>query len=94
MLTMSKIGLRSSVSAGLIWLCSACSPLLMLNSVIPENGYQHFADISYGEESRQILDIYLSNRSNPDAVRKTVVFFMVVVGTLAIKKIINLLPRH
>jgi acetyl esterase/lipase len=75
MLTMSRIGLRSSVSAGLIWLCSACSPVSMLNSVIPENGYQYFADISYGETPRHKLDIYLSNHSNPEALRKTVMFF-------------------
>lgn len=72
---MSKIGLSASVSVGLIWLCTACSPVSMLNAVIPENGYHRFVDIRYGETSRHKLDIYLSNRSNPDARRETVMFF-------------------
>ena len=72
---MSKIGLRVSVSVGLLWLCSACSPVSMLNAIIPENGYHRFVDIRYGETSRHKLDIYLSNHSNSEAPRKTVIFF-------------------
>ena len=75
MLTMSKIGLRVSVSVGLLWLCSACSPVSMLNAIIPENGYHRFVDIRYGETSRHKLDIYLSNHSNSEAPKKTVIFF-------------------
>lgn len=73
---MSKIGLRAIVSAGLVWLgISACSPVSILNAVIPENGYQGFVDIPYGETSRHKLDIYLSNQSNPKSYRQTVIFF-------------------
>lgn len=72
---MSKIGLRATVSAGLVWLGSACSPVSMLNAVIPENGYQRFADIRYGESSRLKLDIYRSYSPIPLAQRQTVIFF-------------------
>lgn len=37
---------------------TACSPVNLLNSVIPSNGYQLHQDIAYGHSHRQRLDVY------------------------------------
>lgn len=66
--------MRSAVSAGLVWLGTACSPVTVLNAVIPEQGYQRMSDIAYGEAPRQKLDIYLARQYNGQQ-RSTVVFF-------------------
>lgn len=66
--------MRSAVSAGLVWLGTACSPVTVLNAVIPEQGYQRMSDIAYGEAPRQKLDIYLARQHNGQQ-RSTVVFF-------------------
>ncbi|WP_292360934.1 MULTISPECIES: alpha/beta hydrolase [unclassified Methylophaga] len=54
---------------------SACAPVTMLNAMVPESGYQHQADIIYGDHERLKLDIYqpvgLMDTQNP----ATVVFF-------------------
>lgn len=71
---MSKPLIRSAVSAGLVWLGTACSPVTVLNAVIPEQGYQRISDIAYGEAPRQKLDIYLARQQNGQR-RSTVVFF-------------------
>lgn len=65
--------LRGMIASGLVWLGSACSPVTVLNAVIPEQGYQRIDDIAYGKAPRQTLDIYLSQQPQPK--RSTVVFF-------------------
>lgn len=39
-------------------LLSACSPLRVLNALVPSDGYVAHADIAYGPEARQTLDVY------------------------------------
>ena len=70
---LSKPLLRGMITSGLVWLTSACSPVTVLNAVIPEQGYQRINDIAYGEAPRQTLDIYLSQQPQPQ--RSTIVFF-------------------
>lgn len=73
---MSKRTLRSIVSAGLVWLTSACSPISVLNAVIPENGYHSVADIAYGSHHRQKLDLYFPLPSSATSGQgKTIIFF-------------------
>lgn len=40
------------------WLTSACSPVNILNAVIPDKGYRLAEGVPYGDLSRQTLDIY------------------------------------
>ena len=40
-------------------LSSACSPIKVLNSLVPENGYELVSAVEYGTNARQKLDIYL-----------------------------------
>lgn len=58
-------------------LSSACSPVKILNSLVPENGYQLVSAVEYGHHQRQKLDIYLpKNRSNQSAnLIKVVIFY-------------------
>lgn len=72
---MPKRTLRSIVSAGLMWLTSACSPISVLNAVIPENGYHSIADIAYGSHHRQKLDLYFPLPSATSGQGKTIIFF-------------------
>ena len=37
---------------------AACSPLMMLDAMVPASGYAAQTDLSYGPESRQKLDVY------------------------------------
>lgn len=62
-------------SAGLLLLVSACTPVTVLNAVIPDNGYQRIADIDYGAHDRQKLDIYLPIDVANNTASKTIVFF-------------------
>ncbi len=67
--------LRSTVTAVLVSICQACSPVTVLNALVPDNGYQKLADKAYGDENRQKLDIYLPAHTRSDHPLKTVVFF-------------------
>ncbi|WP_289283386.1 alpha/beta hydrolase [Methylophaga sp. UBA5088] len=67
--------LRSTVTAVLVSICQACSPVTVLNALVPDNGYQKLADKAYGDENRQKLDIYLPAHTISDHPLKTVVFF-------------------
>ena len=40
-------------------LSSACSPIKVLNSLVPKNGYELISAVEYGANARQKLDIYL-----------------------------------
>lgn len=51
----------------------ACSPLTLLNAVTPSSSYDKSADIAYGDDPRQRLDVYRPR--NADAAAPVVVFF-------------------
>jgi acetyl esterase/lipase len=42
---------------------SACSPMRMLDAVVPDTGYRLVADIAYGADPRQAFDLYLPEAS-------------------------------
>ena len=66
-------GRRGLVATGLSAALGACSPVDLLNTTVPRDGYRLEADQAYGTEPRQTLDLY-----RPDAPRadgKAVVFF-------------------
>lgn len=52
----------------------ACAPIKVLNSIIPENGYQLHAAIPYGTLARQKLDIYQPTATATEP-RKVVIFY-------------------
>jgi len=70
-----RFSMQSLCSAGLVWLVSACTPVSMLNAVIPDNGYKRIADIQYGSHHRQKLDIYLPAQAERNTPTKTLIFF-------------------
>jgi len=70
-----KRSVRGAVSAALVWLSSACSPVTVLNAMVPENGYQRLTDIAYGEKERQKLDIYLTKARDKVSQPSTIIFF-------------------
>ncbi len=67
--------LRSTITALMVSLCQACSPVNVLNAFVPENGYQKLADKAYRDGNRQKLDIYLPQNSDLSLPLKTIVFF-------------------
>ncbi|MES2500127.1 MAG: alpha/beta hydrolase [Pseudomonadota bacterium] len=55
---------------------SACSPIKILNAVVPENAYQLASAVAYGDLPRQKLDIYIPKQTVSLAgARKVVIFF-------------------
>ena len=60
---------------------SACSPVKVLNSLVPGNGYELVSDVEYGENSRQKLDIYIPKNPKTldvqklDALKKVIIFY-------------------
>lgn len=70
-----KWPLRAAMSAAMVWLSSACSPVTVLNAMVPENGYQRIADVAYGSHERQKLDIYLANGKDRGSPASTIIFF-------------------
>jgi acetyl esterase/lipase len=54
-------------------LAAGCSPLALLNAVVPSDGYVRTADVSYGELPRQRLDVYVP--AEPASTLKPVVVF-------------------
>jgi len=73
MSTRLKSGLI--VSAGIVMLLGlgACSPLTLLNAVTPASSYEKSADIGYGDDPRQRLDVYTPVKAGSPA--PVVVFF-------------------
>ncbi|ASU38735.1 esterase [Herbaspirillum sp. meg3] len=53
----------------------ACSPLKVLNAVTPDAAYQKTADIPYGANPRQKLDIYVPREPAAGKAPPVVVFF-------------------
>ena len=56
-------------------LSSACSPVKVLNSLVPENGYELVSAIEYGDNARQKIDIYLPKAADKSATLKKVIIF-------------------
>lgn len=62
-------------------LSSACSPIKVLNSLVPENGYELVSAVEYGTNARQKLDIYLpkaadeSTKLESAALKKVIIFY-------------------
>lgn len=51
-------GVAIASLAGLALWLSACSPLRVLNALVPDDGYAAHRDIAYGPDARQALDVY------------------------------------
>lgn len=56
-------------------LSCACSPIKVLNSLVPENGYELVSAIEYGANARQKLDIYLPKAADESTTLKKVIIF-------------------
>jgi acetyl esterase/lipase len=68
-MSLARRGFIASAAAFL----NGCSPASLLNATVPRKGYTLEADIAYGADPRQKLDLYLPDRPRPDG--KAVVFF-------------------
>lgn len=68
-MTVARRGLLASL-AGLL---SGCSPATLLNATVSRQGFTREADIAYGTDLRQKLDLYRPDKPRADG--KTVVFF-------------------
>ena len=64
---------RRGLFAGLAGLLSGCSPATLLNATVSRQGFTREADIAYGTDPRQKLDLYRPD--TPRADGKTVIFF-------------------
>lgn len=71
--TALKGGLIVSAGIAIVLGLSACSPLTVLNAVTPSSSYQKSADIAYGDDPRQRLDVYTPIKA--DSPAPVVVFF-------------------
>jgi len=58
---------------GLTTLLAGCSPAALLNVTVPRKGFTLQADIPYGPDPRQKLDLYLPETARADG--RTVLFF-------------------
>ena len=80
-MNFSLVTLRSlaclSLSAVLIALLSACSPVKIVNGLVPTSTYRLQADVAYGSAPRQRLDVYqpLASELAANGARPLVVFF-------------------
>lgn len=61
------------VSVTGIFLLTGCTQLQLLNATVSHRGYTRTLDLTYGNDPRQKLDVYLPKKIAPDA--KVVVFF-------------------
>jgi acetyl esterase/lipase len=64
-----------SLLALMAFFSSACSPVKVLNSLVPENGYELVSAVEYGTHQRQKLDIYLPKVAHQSNVLKKVIIF-------------------
>jgi acetyl esterase/lipase len=64
---------RRGLFAGLAGLLGGCSPATLLNATVSCQGYTREADIAYGPDPRQKLDLYRPDKPRADG--KTVIFF-------------------
>lgn len=70
---MIRIALRILVAGGLLGLLMGCSPLKVLNAFTPGGTFNKNADLSYGSDPRNRLDVYTPIDAPADA--PVVVFF-------------------
>ena len=70
-----RIPLFAAAILGAAAFAAACSPLTLLNAVVPHNGHVRTADLSYGELPRQKLDVYVPDGPTTEALKPVVVFF-------------------
>ncbi len=68
-MTLARRGLIASV----LGLLGGCSPAALLNTTVSRQGYKLAADIPYGSNPRQKLDVYTPDQPRTDG--KTVIFF-------------------
>jgi acetyl esterase/lipase len=54
-------------------LLAGCSPASLLNTTVPGSGFRKLADIAYGDDPRQRLDLYMPE--TPDPARRVLIFF-------------------
>ncbi|NDH62173.1 MAG: alpha/beta hydrolase [Alphaproteobacteria bacterium] len=64
---------RRGIIAGLLGALAGCSPAALLNTTVSRKGYTLEADIPYGRDARQKLDLYRPD--TPRADDKAVIFF-------------------
>ncbi|MDP3163035.1 MAG: alpha/beta hydrolase [Reyranella sp.] len=64
---------RRGVIAGLLGALAGCSPAALLNTTVSRKGFALEADIPYGPDLRQKLDLYRPDTPKPDG--KAVIFF-------------------
>ncbi len=64
---------RRGLFAGLAGLLGGCSPATLLNATVSRQGFTREADIAYGSDPRQKLDLYRPDKPRADG--KTVIFF-------------------
>jgi acetyl esterase/lipase len=62
------------MAAILTFTTTACSPVKVLNSLIPTNGHDVKSNVAYGAHGRQQLDIYIP-RQQPASALPVVLFF-------------------
>lgn len=70
---MIRIAYRLLLAGGLLGLLMGCSPLKVLNAFTPGGTFTRTADLGYGSDPRNRLDIYTPVDAPPDA--PVVVFF-------------------
>jgi acetyl esterase/lipase len=75
MTTTFKKRLSASMAALLSSATVACSPVKVLNSLIPSNGYDITQHVAYGQHSRQQLDIYKPKQAYANALPVVVFFY-------------------
>lgn len=68
-MTLARRGFLASLASVL----GGCSPAALLNATVPRDGYAREADLAYGPDPRQRLDLYRPQR--PAERSCTVVFF-------------------
>ncbi|MCF4997269.1 alpha/beta hydrolase fold domain-containing protein [Pseudomonas syringae] len=64
---------RATIGAMVLLVLGACSPVKLLNALTPENTFNKTADIAYGDDPRQKLDVYVPRQPLKDA--PVVIFF-------------------
>jgi acetyl esterase/lipase len=72
-LTITKVFLTIAGAVVLLAAVTACSPLKMLNALTPSDGFTKTADLPYGEDPRNRLDVYMPQAHNGSV--PVVVFF-------------------
>ena len=83
--------LGRSLSASASWIFESLSPLGLINSLVPKDGYYKHASLSYGVLERQKLDVYVPQGEARDL--PVVVFFYGAPGRGDGARIMSSSPR-